>query len=338
LGEPKSPLPFVLEEVFERNGCREPYYQCAGVVIKKKTGEAKTVMAKRTSAETGCSSGPTGEKRTHISLVSGGLATHTAPPCDLCGWCRQPAKPPNTPHGLRIALLDGDAGTRLVARQMVQAQRDGWTLDVYNPSCPVREAASRKGSSRPYALEGDHGPGSRPDIILLGLAGRTDARHACVRKIKALAPALPVLVISGDCDAASIAECCAAGADGYLLKPLAPEELARAVLSAAQGWPVLCREAQKAILNVLHRAATATTVWFPGLTGREQEIAGCLVARWRDKETAEYLRMARGTVHVHLVGLYKKLGVHSRQQAVARLLGVGGGRKVTRFSPIWLVH
>jgi hypothetical protein len=31
-------LPFVLEEVFERNGCREPYYQCAGVVIKKMTG------------------------------------------------------------------------------------------------------------------------------------------------------------------------------------------------------------------------------------------------------------------------------------------------------------
>jgi DNA-binding NarL/FixJ family response regulator len=55
-------------------------------------------------------------------------------------------------------------------------------------------------------------------------------------------------------------ECCAAGADGYVLKPLTPEELARVVLSVAQGWPVLCREAQKAILNVLHRAATATTV------------------------------------------------------------------------------
>jgi DNA-binding NarL/FixJ family response regulator len=303
-------------------------------------------MAKRTSAETGCSSGPRGEKRTHISLVSGGLATHTAPPCDLCALCRQPAKPPNThhwprptPHGLRIALVDDDAATCLVARQMVQAQRDDWTLEVYHPSCPLREAASRKGSSRPSALEGDQGPGNRPDIILLGLAGHTDARLACVRRIKALAPALPVLIISGDSDVASIMGCSAAGADGYLLKPLAPEKLARAVLSAAQGWPVLCREAQKAILNVLHRAATATTVWFPDLTGREQEIAGCLVARWRDKETAEYLRMARSTGHVHLVGLYKKFGVHSRQQAVARLLGVGGaGRKITRFSPIRLVH
>jgi hypothetical protein len=37
---------------------------------------------------------------------------------------------------------------------MVQAQRDGWTLEVYHPSCPVREAWGRKGSSRPDPPEG----------------------------------------------------------------------------------------------------------------------------------------------------------------------------------------
>lgn len=68
-------------------------------------------------------------------------------------------------------------------------------------------------------------------------------------------------------------------------------------------------------------SASATTVWFPGLTSREQEIAGCLVANLRDKETSECLGMAHGTVHVHLVSLYKKLGVHSRRHAVAKLLG-----------------
>ena len=105
-----------------------------------------------------------------------------------------------------------------------------------------------------------------------------------------------------------------------------PKSLPVRVGSLAQGWPVLCREAQKAILNVLHRAATATTVWFPGLTGREQEMAGCLVASLRDKEISTRLGMAEATVHVHLVRLYRKLGVHSRQQAVARLLGVGGAK------------
>lgn len=219
--ERKSSLPFVLGEVLERNGCRGPYYQCAGIVIKKKAGKANTIMAKRTSAETGCCSGPTGEKCPRTGHMSGGQATYTAPPCDLCALWRQPAKPPNThhssrvtPHGLRIALVDGDAATRLVARQMVQAQRDGWTLEVYHPSCPAQKAVGRKGSIRPKALEGDHGPGSPPDIVLVALSGRGDAPLACVRRIKALAPGLPMLIISGDCDEASIAECCAAGADG----------------------------------------------------------------------------------------------------------------------------
>jgi DNA-binding NarL/FixJ family response regulator len=224
-------------------------------------------------ARQGCSSQPTGEKHPCIAVANGGRDACTAMPCQLCGVLRgagpanHPYSPSGTGCGLRIALVDNDEQTRLVAREMVRAQRDGWTLEVYYPSCPLREAASRKGSSHPSALEGDQGPRSPPDIILLGLSGREDARLACVRKIKAFAPGLPVLVINGNCDAATIAECCADGADGYLLKPLAPEELARAVLSVAQGWPVLCREAQKAILNVLHRSATATTIWFPGLTG-----------------------------------------------------------------------
>lgn len=112
--------------------------------------------------------------------------------------------------------------------------------------------------------------------------------------------------------------------DGYILKPVAPEELARAVSSVARGWPALCREAQKAVLHALHRTATTTTDWFAGLTEREQEIADCLVANLRDKEISERLGMARSTVHVHLTRLYRKLRVHSRRQGVARLLRVGG--------------
>jgi DNA-binding NarL/FixJ family response regulator len=148
-----------------------------------------------------------------------------------------------------------------------------------------------------------------------------------VRRIKALAPGLPVLIISGDSDPTSIVERCAAGAGGYVLKPLAPEELARALASVARGQPVLCPEAQKALLHTVHGAATATTLWARGLSSREQEVAGCLLAGWSEKDIADRLGIMYDTLHVHLVRIYKKLGVHSRKQAVAKLLGVwrGGG-------------
>jgi len=300
--------------------------------MKKQTGEAKTVMAKTISAETGCSSWPRGEKRPQTAVVSGGQAAHSAPPCDLCASWGQPTHPLSThhssrvtPHGLRIALVDNDTGTCLVAGQMVQAQRDGWTLEVYHPPCLAREPAGGKGSPRPSALDGDQGSRSPPDVVLIGLSGREDARLACVRKMKALAPDLPVLIISGDSDQASIVERCAAGADGYLLKPLAPGELACAVSALAQGLPALCPEAQKAIVSVLHQAITATTAWIPALSGREQEVLGCLLAGWSDKEIAERLGMTPSTVHVHLVQIYRRLDVHTRQQAVAKLLGVWRG-------------
>ena len=264
-------------------------------------------------------------------MVSGGQAAHTAPPCDLCARLRDghnmPKRgqvPSGGDHGLRIALVDDDEETRLAARQMVQAQRESWVLEVYHPDCPVREALGPEAVPRPNPPEGRDRRSRRPDIVLIGLPNREASRLPCMRRLKAVAPDLPVLIISGDCDEASIAECCVAGADGYVLKPMAPEELARAISSVARGWPVLCREAQKAMLNVLHQAATATTVWFPGLSPREQEIAGCLVGNLCDKEISERLGMARSTVHVHLTRLYRKLRVHSRRQGVARLLRVGG--------------
>ena len=277
------------------------------------------------------SSQPGAEEYTHVA-VGVGEATHAAAkPCKLCAAlvpsgaanCRQPQ--PCTGNGLRIALVAGDQGVRRACQKMMQSQRDGWDLHIYDPCRLACHAAARRGPPR-LELEVPRACLSTPpDVVLLGLPEHDGTCLACVRTIKALAPRLPVLVISGDCDAASVGESCAAGANGYLLKSLAPEELARAVALAAQGWPALCREAQKALLNVVHQSATATTPWFPGLTGREQEIAGSLVARLRDKEIADRLRMTRSTVHVHLVRLYRKLGVHSRQQAVGRLLGVGVG-------------
>jgi DNA-binding NarL/FixJ family response regulator len=261
--------------------------------------------------------GLTGEKHPRPAVVVGGQATRTGAACNLCAVLERNGpvngrhSPSGTDHGLRLALVDDDEETRLEARRMVRTERDDWALEVYHPSCP-------------NALEGDRGSGSPAGIVLVGVPNREGSHLACVRRIKALAPDLPVLIISGDCDEASIAECCVAGADGYVLKPFAPGELARAISSVARGWPVLCREAQKAMLNVFHQAATATTVWFRGLSGREQEIAGCLVGNLRDKVICERLGMARGTVHVHLTSLYRKLRVHSRQQAVARLLRGGG--------------
>ncbi len=257
--------------------------------------------------------------------MGGGQTARSAPPCDLCALWREPTNPPSThhsscgtPHGLRIALVDDDAGMCLVARQIVQAQRDGWTLDICHPSCPVREPAGRKGSLRPNALEGSHGPAGPPDIVLIGLSGREGARLACVRELKALAPNLPVLIISGQLDSATIAEYCIAGADGWLTRPLSPAELSCAVRAAAQGGTVLCRQAEQALMEFLHQVGKSVS--FQGLTQRQGEILIGLGENLTNKEIAQRLGVQTNTVHVLLGRLLRKWGVHTRTQLVKRLL------------------
>jgi DNA-binding NarL/FixJ family response regulator len=160
--------------------------------------------------------------------------------------------------------------------------------------------------------------GVPPDIVLIGLARPTPAAFACVRKLKSLTPAIPMVIISGRCDGGAIVQACLAGADGWLVKPVLPAKLARAISSVAQGVPVLCEETVKALVHFLRR--TGTSLSAHDLTAREQEIVGCLAAKLSDKEISDRLSMNMSTLHVHLVKLYKKLGVHNRRQAVRKLL------------------
>ena len=261
-----------------------------------------------------------------------GQATDPTPPCDLCTLLRHRLRKPSNRqhaprgagHGLRIALVTDDEATRLAARKVVVAQRDGWSLDTYLPCCHASGASRLTQKSPRSGEETDHASAIPPDIILIGLTSPELPQYACVRKLKALSPAVPVVIISGRCDGESIVQGCMAGADGWLVNPVAPANLARAISSVAQGVPLLCEETAKALVHFLRRKGTS--LYAHDLTAREQEIVGCLSAMLSDKEISDRLAINKHTLHVHLVHLYKKLGVHSRRQAVRKLLGMGGRR------------
>jgi LuxR family transcriptional regulator, maltose regulon positive regulatory protein len=62
---------------------------------------------------------------------------------------------------------------------------------------------------------------------------------------------------------------------------------------------------------------------FEPLTDREIEVLRLLGAGLSDREIAERMIIALGTVKRHLSNLYDKLGVHSRTQALARAAELG---------------
>jgi DNA-binding NarL/FixJ family response regulator len=111
-----------------------------------------------------------------------------------------------------------------------------------------------------------------------------------------------------------------AGAIGYLIKPTMTDDLAHALADAMDGHAAMCAEAERKLLECLWRAGSGSA--FEVLTRREREIMSQLIANSSDKELAERCRIAPNTVHVHLVRIFRKLGVHSREQALNKFLSV----------------
>lgn len=107
-----------------------------------------------------------------------------------------------------------------------------------------------------------------------------------------------------------------AGADGYLLKDMEPEDLLAAVKEAAEGQMTISPRLAGLLARALSGPRTA-----PGedilasLTAREGEILRALARGMSNKLIARRLTISEGTVKVHVRNLLKKLGLRSRVEA-----------------------
>jgi two-component system, NarL family, response regulator len=172
------------------------------------------------------------------------------------------------------------------------------------------------------------------DLVLLdmGLPG-LGGLETC-RQLKQNHPQLPILVLTSRNDRSLIARLVAAGAQGYCLKGVAATTLIlamRSVIAGASWWDATATaEIQTLFQN--NPTDDVATVAINTLTPREQEILNLIATSKTDREIAEILYIAPGTVRVHVHTILHKLGVTDRKQAVGcwRKLGVGS---TVRLSP-----
>lgn len=217
---------------------------------------------------------------------------------------KHPQAKSQTAKRLRLALVDDDEGAQFSLRELIATRAQGWTLDIY----PTPH----------FALRIPRLPAA-PDVVFMGLGLATRPGLDCTRKLKSQLPDLPIVMLATSLDQDGILLSFLEGADGYLIKPVSPEDLLCAMWGAQAGWPVLCREAEKAVLSGLHRAGARSVAW--GLTWREREILTMLVQRLCEKDIARRLGVAVNTVHVHLRRIFRKLGVHTREEAARKFIG-----------------
>ena len=128
--------------------------------------------------------------------------------------------------------------------------------------------------------------------------------------VRACSPHVPVLVLTTFDDANLVASLLDAGASGYILKDVSPEELANAIVATAQGGLVLDpRIARYAAGNPQLAILTPT----------ERSVAEMVAQGMSNQEIAGALFLAEGTVKNHVSALLRKLEARDRTVLALRL-------------------
>jgi DNA-binding NarL/FixJ family response regulator len=149
-----------------------------------------------------------------------------------------------------------------------------------------------------------------PDVVLMDLSMPDLDGIAATRQILARAPSTHIVVLTSFSDRDRILAALDAGAIGYLLKDVEPDELCRGVRAASRGESPLTPKAAQQLVAARRRAAPHEQ-----LTEREQQVLGLVAKGTPNKVIAQRLNIAEKTVKNHISRIFQTLGVSDRTQA-----------------------
>ena len=161
------------------------------------------------------------------------------------------------------------------------------------------------------------------DLVMMDLQMPGMDGIEATRRIKALCPAIRVIIVTVQAKPDALMDALRAGVAGYLLKDASRREIIGAVRQVLRGDAFLNPDL---VMQTLRRLASATPDDEPPvepLTAREQQVLRLLMQGKTNREIARELIISPGTVKVHVEHIIAKLGVSDRTQAAVRALELG---------------
>jgi DNA-binding NarL/FixJ family response regulator len=159
-----------------------------------------------------------------------------------------------------------------------------------------------------------------PRVVLMDAQLPNGQSLEALRQIKQLNLDTKVLLLSTQNREEYLYETLRAGADGYILKDIAPDELAQAVRTVARGEILIQPQLASKLLS---RFGARGNTPYESLTTREMEVLRLLARGMRNKEIAARLFVSERTVNFHLANIYQKLNVSGRTEALSKALEQG---------------
>ena len=158
----------------------------------------------------------------------------------------------------------------------------------------------------------------KPDVVLLDLRMPDMSGVEVLRQLRAKMFDKPVVILTTSEDDRDVADSLRAGASGYLLKNMDPDELVAVLSDIVKGQTVVDPSLAALLADLVKQGANDAeqpTTPFEKLTARELEILCHLAEGQSNKVIARHLDISDGTVKLHVKAILRKLDVHSRVEA-----------------------
>jgi DNA-binding NarL/FixJ family response regulator len=168
-------------------------------------------------------------------------------------------------------------------------------------------------------------PEVNPDVVLLDMRMPGKSGLDVLRELSAADKLPPTIILTTFDDDELLLAGIQAGAKGYLLKDVALADLVNAVRTVAEGGSVVKPAVTQRLLKGLENLHTEFySLDRPDpLTERETEILRLMAGGYSNKEIANSLGVAEGTVKNHVSNILSKMGVRDRTRAVLKAFELG---------------
>lgn len=208
-----------------------------------------------------------------------------------------PSTDPN--HGpITVLIVDDHAVVRQGLRSFLELQPD---LSVVGEASDGNEALAQA-----KAL--------LPDIILMDLVMPGGDGVTATRAITSAVPSARVLVLTSFSEDEKVFASIKAGAHGYLMKDVMPNELVKAIRTVYQGEAQLHPDIARKLMTEFTTPPPRTAPKHD-LTERELDVLRLLCEGMTNREIAEKLIISEKTVKTHVSNILQKLHAGDRTQA-----------------------
>lgn len=212
-----------------------------------------------------------------------------------------------TGERIRLLIVDSQAVSRAGLHRLLESYPD---LEVVGEASDGVQAVSESAELS-------------PQIVLIDAQLPEDQSLAAVRQLRQVNAETRVLLLATQENEMFLYEALRAGASGYILKDVVPDELARAVRALARGEVLVQPQVAARLLARFSDQLRGDEQVVETLTAREREVLQLLARGLRNKEIAARLFVSERTVSFHLANIYAKLHVSGRTEALSRALEQG---------------